>query len=240
MKVLIILFLYFILLNCGKSIDADSTISSGKVQSTSEPAETILLEHFLDSTQIGVAGKFQIQLRKLLNNDSTFVEVILNERANNKSWTLKQKLVFQKDGITNCNSKVEDYNDDGLGDFTFQSNVAARGANVVRKLLIFDKDSQTLKLIKNSENYPNLQYNENLHCIDSWMVYGGTSTVFLNIENDSLVEFAGVSLFNDEREIYTIDETGKRKAISSEIIKNLDIYTRFKNYNPLVVNPIEK
>jgi hypothetical protein len=93
-----------------------------------------------------------------------------------------------------------------------------------------------LKIIKNSDDYPNLQYNEVLNCIDSWMVYGGTSTVFLKIDQDSLREFAGVELYDDYRETYLVDTKGKHNTLKKEKIKDLDIYTRFKNFNPLIEN----
>ena len=87
--------------------------------------------------------------------------------------------------------------------------------------------------MKNSDHYPNLQYNELINCVDAWLVYGGSSTVFLKIEKDSLRKFAGVSLDNDNREIYIIDKKGKRKTVKKEIVKDLEVYTRYKNYNPL-------
>lgn len=141
-----------------------------------------------------------------------------------------------KDGITNCEVKILDFNNDEAKDLTFKSSVAARGANEIRKLFIFDKKNNKLILMKNSDNYPNLEYNKVLDCIDSWMVYGGTSTVFLKIEKDSLREFAGVSLFDEERKIYIIDKKWKQKTIKKEIVKNLEVYTRFKNYRPLIEN----
>ena len=68
------------------------------------------------------------------------------------------------------------------------------------------------------------------------MVYGGTSTVFLKIDQDSLREFAGVELYNDYRESYLVDKKGKHKTLQKEKIKDLEIYTRFKNFNPLLEN----
>ena len=87
--------------------------------------------------------------------------------------------------------------------------------------------------MKNSDHYPNLQYNELLNCVDAWLVYGGSSTVFLKIEKDSLREFAGVSLEENQREIYIIDKKGKRKTLKKEFVKDLEVYTRYQNYNPL-------
>ena len=103
-------------------------------------------------------------------------------------------------------------------------------------MLIFEKITGKLKLITNSSNYPNLQYNEVLNCIDAWMVYAGSSTVFLKIEQDSLKKFAGVELFENYREIYIVDKKGKHKTLKKEKIKDSEVYTRFKNFNPLIEN----
>ena len=241
----IFLVLFFLMFGCSKkteeqpkskitkSVNVDNT--KKKIEVEKDTTETILEEILIDSTQIGIKGKFKLSIEQFRNNDSVSVEINLSEKINDK-WILKQKLEYLKDVITNCDAKIQDFNNDGAKDLTFQSSVAARGANEVRKLLIFDKKKNELILMKNSENYPNLEYNEVLDCVDSWMVYGGTSTVFLKIEKDSLREFAGVSLFDEEREIYLVDKKGKQKTIKKEIVKDLEVYTRFKNYNPLIEN----
>jgi hypothetical protein len=197
--------------------------------------ELVLRESFVDSTNIGVKGKYKVELNSYNNNDSIYVEIKFSEKKN-KHWLQKQKIVLPKDGVVSCDSKIIDFNNDKLNDFTFQSSVAARGANEIRTLLIFEKVTKKLQLITNSANYPNLQYNEVLNCIDSWMVYGGTSTVFLKIDQDSLREFAGVELYDGYREIYLVNKKGEHKTLKKEKIKDLEIYTRFKNFNPLIEN----
>ncbi len=52
-------------------------------------------------------------------------------------------------------SQLEDFNNDGIKDMTYVSAVAARGANEVRRLFIYDKKRDELVYIKNSEDYPN-------------------------------------------------------------------------------------
>jgi hypothetical protein len=241
----ILLVLFFLIFGCSnktekqpkftiaKSLKVD-TIKK-KLESEKDNTKTILEETLIDSTQIGIKGKFKLIIEQFRNSDSVYVEINLSEKINNK-WILKQKIEYLKDGITNCDAKIQDFNNDGAKDLTFKSSVAARGANEIRKLFIFDKKNNKLILMKNSDNYPNLEYNKVLDCIDSWMVYGGTSTIFLKIEKDSLREFAGVSLFDEERKIYIIDKKGKQKTIKKEIVKNLEVYTRFKNYSPLIEN----
>lgn len=192
----------------------------------------VLEEAFTDSTQVGTKGKFKLIVNQFRTDDSTYVEINLFEKRNNK-WIIQQNLEYLKDGVTNCEPELKDFNNDGFNDLTFKSSVAARGANEIRKLLIFNPSKKEFVLMKNSDHYPNLQYNELLNCVDAWLVYGGSSTVFLKIEKDSLREFAGVSLDNNDREIYIVDKKGKHKTVKKEIVKDLEVYTRYKNYNPL-------
>jgi hypothetical protein len=242
MKNCAILFFLFLIFGCNNPKEKKSLIlvkkedsKIVKKDSVIEINEIVLRENFVDSTNIGVKGKYKVELNSYNNMDSTYVEIKFSEKENNQ-WFQKQKIVLPKDGVISCDPKIIDFNNDKLNDFTFQSSVAARGANELRTLLIFEKATRKLKLITNSANYPNLQYNEVLNCIDSWMVYGGTSTVFLKIDQDSLREFAGVELYDGYREIYLINKKGEHKTLKKEKIKDLEIYTRFKNFNPLIEN----
>lgn len=203
-----------------------------KPETKTDTTKTVLEEAFTDSIQVGTKGKFKLTVKQFRTDDSTYVEINLFEKRN-KMWIIQQKLEYLKDGVTNCEPELKDFNNDGFNDLTFKSSVAARGANEIRKLLIFNPSKKEFVLMKNSDNYPNLQYNELLNCVDAWLVYGGSSTVFLKIEKDSLREFAGVSLDNNDREIYIIDKKGKHKTIKKEFVKDLEVYTRYKNYNPL-------
>lgn len=242
MKNCAILFFLFLIFGCNNPKEKKSLIlikkedsKIAKNDSVKEINEIVLRESFVDSTTIGIKGKYKVELNSYNNLDSTYVEIKLSEKQSNH-WIQKQKLKLPKDGVTSCDPKIIDFNNDKLNDFIFQSSVAARGANEIRTLLIFEKATAKLKLITNSDNYPNLQYNEVLNCIDTWMVYGGTSTVFLKIDQDSLREFAGVELYDGYREVYLVDKKGKHKTLKKEKINNLEIYTRFKNFNPLIEN----
>lgn len=237
----ILLVLFFSIISCSQKSKEQSVSLPKKVITKKEiikpetkidTTKTILEEAFIDSTQVGTKGKFKLTVNQFRTDDSTYVEINLFEKRNNK-WIIQQNLEYLKDGVTNCEPELNDFNNDGFNDLTFKSSVAARGANEIRELLIFNPSKKKFILMKNSDNYPNLQYNELLNCVDAWLVYGGSSTVFLKIEKDSLREFAGVSLDNDNREIYIIDKKGKRKTVKKEIVKDLEVYTRYKNYNPL-------
>jgi hypothetical protein len=76
-----------------------------------------------------------------------------------------------------------------------------------------------------------MRYNRELNCVDAFLVYGGSSTVFLNIKDDSLKEFASVRLL-DGLTVTTYDEQGKEKIILKDLTKKGG-YIRYKNFSPL-------
>lgn len=186
-------------------------------------------EHYVDST-IGVRGRYKIDLKKF-RTDSIYVEIKLYKKDSSK-WKLVQNFNFLKDGILACDIEIKDYNNDGLNDCTFKSAIAARGANEIKKLFIFNEKEGKLTFIKNSEDFPNLQYNEDLNCIDAFRVFGGTQSVFAKIEGDSLKEFASVELFDKKITIITTAPDGSENIIRNETYKG-DTYKRFKNFSPL-------
>jgi hypothetical protein len=194
--------------------------------------DTVQLEEFfVDSLNIGRKKLNKIELSRYSTPDSFFVIIKFYSKSNSKIWTLKQTFEFRKDDIIGCDTKLLDFNNDGLKDMTYISDVAARGANEVRRLFIYDKNKDNLLYMKNSEDYPNMLYNKKLSCIDAFLVYGGCSTIFLKIKGDSLIEFAGVEL-QDGLRVYEIDSKGNRKIIRQEADTKM-YYVRFTNYKPL-------
>lgn len=187
-------------------------------------------EYFADSLNIGRKSNNKIELSLLRTDDSVFVVINFYSKQSEK-WVLKNHYKFEKDGITGLDTKLSDFNNDGLNDITYISAVAARGANEVRRLFIYDKDNDQLTLMKNSEDYPNMRYNKELNCIDAFLVYGGCTTAFLKISGDSLKQFASVELF-DGLYVRTYDELGKEKIIFEDTTHKGE-YERYKNYNPL-------
>jgi hypothetical protein len=130
------------------------------------------------------------------------------------------------------NPNITDFNNDNFKDITFISTQAARSANEVRRLFIYDDYKRELTSIANSEDYPNMIYNKELNCIDAFLIHGGSSTVFAKIKGDSLIEFA--SVHNDShRTVYEIDEFGNEKLLRKDRIDPEDIYIRYSNYKPL-------
>lgn len=212
-------------------------ISCNIKQEPHEVVESIpdefLMEYFVDSLTIGnkTKNKIELSLYKTIA-DSSYVIINFYTKQKN-SWVLRNQYTFEKDGLTGLDTKLSDYNNDGLLDLTYVSAVAARGANEVRRLFIYDKANDELILMKNSEHYPNMLYNKELDCIDSWMVYGGCSTVFLEISGDSLRELASVNIFQG-LSVVTFDEWGEEKRRFEDSTYN-GVNERFKSYQPLKV-----
>jgi len=202
-------------------------ILTGRMNDTTE-----LEEFFVDSLNIGRKKYNKIELSRYRTPDSSWVSIKFYSKLSGNRWVLTQNFEFEKDDIVGCDMKLSDFNNDGHKDMTYISNTAARGANEVRRLFIYDKDKDKLVYMKNSEDYPNMLYNKTLKCIDAFLVYGGSSTVFLRIKGDSLVEFAGVAADNDLT-VYEVDSKGNRKIIKKEKDTKLH-YIRFKNYKPLI------
>jgi len=187
-------------------------------------------EFFSDSLAIGRKGKNKIEISKIRNEDAC--EVILSFYSRQgKNWLLKNQFQFAKDAITGIDPEISDFNNDGYNDITYVSNVAARGANEVRRLLIYDPAKDVLIPIQNSEEYPNMAYNKELNCIDAFLVHGGSSTVFLILEGNQLKEIA--SVHNDShRTVYKTDKNGNSILISTDTLNPEDIYMRYKNFDP--------
>ncbi|TPD66868.1 XAC2610-related protein [Flavobacterium microcysteis] len=225
------LLMFFLIFSVGCSEKKKSEDIPSDIIKKTQKDVSLVDEKYIDSLNVGIPKKYKIELKKYRNPDSVYVEINFFEK-NNSKWLLKQNFHFLKDGVLGCDVQLEDFNNDKLNDFTFVSSIAARGANSVRKLFLFDKEKGKLVFIKNSEEFPNLRYNKDLDCIDAFRVYGGTQTVFAKIDKDSLREFANVELFNERITINTIDKNGKETTIRNDKYDN-GSYIRFKNYFPL-------
>lgn len=208
-----------------------STDTTKPVEEIKHQGDTTQLEEFfVDSINVGRKSHNKIEVSKYRTTDSSYVVIRFFSKQNN-IWDLKNEFHFEKDDITGCDTKLSDFNNDGLNDMTYISNVAARGANEVRRLFIYDKSKDKLIYMKNSEDYPNMLYNKELNCIDAFLVYGGCSTVFLKINGDSLREFASVELM-DGLTVKTYDKNGTETIILQDTTNKAG-YIRYKNFKPL-------
>lgn len=191
-----------------------------------------LEEQVIDISNIGKKGHHKLVLQRFRNGDSTYVHIRFYEKQNGK-WIRESYYEFEKDPITAVDVKLTDYNNDGYNDLSYVSAVAARGANEVRKMFIFNPKTSKLEYIHNSEDYPNLIYNSELDCLDAFMVYGGTTQVFLKIESDSLRKFAAINTVGYRIEVIEIDVNGNEKVLLEDSVTVDELYTRYSSYFPL-------
>ena len=195
-----------------------------------------IYETFIDSLNIGRKGKCKVEIVKFFESGEkhTIIDFFTKNKnlsKNSAKWIIQNHYSFINEAITGLETTISDFNNDSFNDMTFVSATAARGANEVRRLFIYDDKKQKLIAIKNSEEYPNMLYNKQLDCIDAFLVYGGCSTVFLKIEGDSLRKFANVECFDD----LTVS-TYNKKGVEKIIYKKTDVnenYVRYKNFRPL-------
>lgn len=196
---------------------------------TTEDIEAYL-EVFSDEKRIGQKRKNRVEMQCIDRGGGVIAKLDFFSRSDDGNWFKRQTFSWVKDNLMGCSPEVIDLNNDGFGDLTFVSSTAARGANEVRTLLVYDKNLDKLIHIKNSESYPNLDYNKKLDCITSMMFHGSSTTVFLRIEGDELKDFASVntgaeltvSVLKGDRWV----ETYRRKMDIE------DIYTRYSTYDP--------
>lgn len=193
---------------------------------------TEIIETFVDSLNIGEKGKAKIELIKHRIFDNVYVIVKFYTKGL-AYWNHQNTYLYECDALMGLDPDLSDFNNDNFNDITFVSATAARTANEVRRLFIYDDYTKQLTSIVNSQNYPNMLYNNELNCIDAFLVHGGSTTVFAKIKGDSLKEFANIN--NDNyRTVYEVDQFGKEKLIQKDTIENPeDIYIRYINYKPV-------
>ena len=245
----IVIFLFLIInISCNKK-QAKSTISQKSAVPKTKTiknkiGETLknnsvtfeIYETFKDSLNIGQKGKCKVEIVKFFESGEKHIKVDFytqnkNMRKKSSKWIIQNHYSFINEAITGLDANISDFNNDNFKDMTFVSATAARGANEVRRLFIYDDKKQKLISIVNSEDYPNMLYNKQLDCIDAFLVYGGCSTVFLKIESDSLRKFARVELFEDLT-VSTYNNKGVEKIIYKKTVVN-ESYVRYKNFRPL-------
>lgn len=230
MKLNILIILIFIL-SCTAS-PTDNEIKDVSIADTTN-TNTEIIETFVDSLNIGEKGKNKVELIKHRVFDDTYVIVKFYRKATVPNrWYNANTYIVQCNAMQGLVPNITDFNNDNFNDITFISAQAARGANEVRRLFVYDDYKRALISIVNSEDYPNMLYNKELNCIDAFLFHGGTSTVFARIKGDSLKEFA--SVHNDShRTVYEVDKFGKDKLLRRDKINPEDVYIRYMNYKPL-------
>lgn len=193
----------------------------------------VVKEHFVDSLHIGRKLHDKVEVSQVYNDEGVYVVIRFYVRARGR-WSLKQRIRFPSVLSIDCEPQISDFNHDGYLDLTCISAEAARGANEVRRLYIYNKEEDRLVYVKNSEEYPNLHYNNYLHCINAWTVYGGCCTHFLQTRGNRLHEFASVEIFDMVLTVSVYDKYGKERIIRQRKFNSVDDMIEFKGYKPLV------
>lgn len=214
------------------SASASSATVDLDTESTSASIDQYLAEEFVDSLKVGRSRLNSVMLKQVRTTDSVYVQLVFRSKEK-RAWVDRNNSTWLKDGISGLHAELADFNNDGYKDVTFISATAARGANEVRRLFIYDPLSDQLRFITNSMNYPNLRYNPKLKCIDGFRVYGGSSTDFLRLQGDSLFMFATVDL-GEGVVVTTYDADPKGQVIHQDATYEGG-YIRFDNYSPLEV-----
>jgi len=216
----------FLLYNCNRK--QEGVVKENKIDNI---VFIDTLEVFKDSINFGKRNDNKIEIYKIGNQDSTFAKVYLYE-LHNVDWKLKDSLILNAVRVNDLETEIKDFNNDGFNDIIFTSGMAARGGNIIQTLILYSNENQSLNCIKNSEDFPNLMYNEKLNCIDAVILTGGQTTYFLKIENDSLKEFASVDQSDGIITAKILEENGKWKEIKS-IKESSENFDRFIDFNPI-------
>ncbi len=233
-----------ILLSCNTKQGAEKSIAKTENIETSETENSFLdttkedtlkteiIETFVDSLNIGEKGKCKIELIKHRVYDDNYVIIKFYIKGPN-TWYIQNTYSYETNALMEFQPNISDFNNDKFNDITFISGTAARGANEVRRLFIYEVQNREIISIVNSQDFPNMMYNKELDCIDAFLVHGGSSTVFARLKGDSLIEFASVHNDNN-RTVYEIDKFGREKLLRKDtIINNENVYVRYRNYKPL-------
>lgn len=238
MKTYIFLLSVFILINSCENRASQIRFEEQSSNMDKEEANTKILHFFVDSINIGNKGKNKIELSKYHTNSETSIEIefySLQEGA----WLKRNSFDFKTNDINDLlglSVSLSDFNNDGFYDAIFSSQLAARGGNDIRQLLIYDPHGNSLVSIKNSESFPNMWYNNELNCINSYILSGSTTTVFARLMSDSLREFAKVERSGLERIVSEKDKNGNWIIIQQDSLPNFDDYFEaYQNYKPLKV-----
>jgi len=196
-----------------------------------------ILEIFVDSLNIGEKGSCKVELIKYRVYDDNFVLIkfYTKGRYTTKTpeiWTRSNTYCYETNALMSFEPNISDFNNDHFNDITFISGTAARGANEVRRLFIYDSQNRELISIVNSQDYPNILYNKDLDCIDAFMIHGASTTVFAKLSGDSLKTFATVQNSEEFHTVNLIDKNGNDRELYKVKSNGVDI--RHKNFRPLV------
>lgn len=188
---------------------------------------------FEDSISIGRRGWNRVLLTALMADDTSRVADLRFYSKKGNEW--RQRSAYRQEfwGDNDLSPQVLDFNGDGRNDLLYMKGTGARGANVLGDLFIYDQKGDSLVLVRNSDQHPNLYYNRETSSINSWLVAGGNTTLFMRLRGDSLRPFASVYIDDFLVTVDQWDKSGKRETILEDSARKYDFYGRFINFRPL-------
>jgi hypothetical protein len=191
-----------------------------------------LVGTYADSTTVGKEGQNKVEIKEY-GTDSAFVVINFFAKGKDSSWLNLSSFTFIQP--TNVDMKIEDYNGDGFMDMSYKSATAARGANELRSIFIYEPATNKFIYLRNSSAFPNVNYNQELGCLEAMYFYGTTCNSFFKIQGDSLREFIDAPIEQEEgerfyREVYFTDNGGNRKMLERKRIAADMIFEAYNNY----------
>lgn len=192
-----------------------------------------ITETFQDSltTKDGDLFLINITRKEFTNQDFDIATVQFHHQTADQRVTT-QTFEIEKDKVFGMDPISKDYNNDGYTDLSIISNFAARGSNSIRTLFLFNPEKKKFIHIKNSESYPNLQYNKGAKCINSYAFHGGTTQFFLQVKSDSLVATYSIDIHGFERVLRKY-ENGESTTIKRDSIKEIG-FPYYKSFDPYI------
>lgn len=188
-------------------------------------------QKFSDSKTVIKNNQYKLDVVQKNLNEDALVSFSLFKKVN-KKWIKLQDYRFKKQNFFLSVDTSEDLNNDGYKDVKISFAQAARGANEVNRLFVFDPKSQKLIDMENSADYPNLHYNEKRDCVTSDIFYGGSATYFLKIKKNKLEPFGKVEFYNDSISSYKIVK-GKEILLKKQAYDSDAGATFFSNFDPI-------
>ncbi len=188
-------------------------------------------QKFSDSKTVIKNNQYKLDVVQKNLNEDALVSFSLFKKVN-KKWIKLQDYRFKKQNFFLSVDTSEDLNNDGYKDIKISFAQAARGANEINRLFVFDPKSQKLIDMENSADYPNLHYNAKRDCVTSDIFYGGSATYFLKIMKNKLAPFGKVEFYNDSISSYKIVK-GKEILLKKQAYDSDAGATFFSNFDPV-------
>ena len=118
-------------------------------QQNADTSKTEIIDTFVDSSNIGTKGKCKVELTKFRVYDDIYVIIKFYIKGRNtikdpETWMVQNNYCYETTALMGFEPNISDFNNDDFNDLTFISGTAARGANEVRRLFVYESQKQEL------------------------------------------------------------------------------------------------